>query len=174
MGFPDGSAVKNSPANAEAGFDPWVRKIPWRRKWQPIPAFLPGKSHGQRNLVGYNPSGSKSWTRLSGFLYMVVYIQQCSSPSLSHSRLPLHVCSPRLHLHSCPVNNFICTIFPDSINALINDSCFSLSELTSLSMRISRSIHGAANGITFTLLCTRNEHNVINQLYLDYKIQIKK
>ena len=36
------------------GFDPWVRKIPWRRKWQPTPAFLPGKSHGQRKLVGYS------------------------------------------------------------------------------------------------------------------------
>ena len=34
-------------------FDPWVRKILWRRKWQPTPVFLPGKSHGQRRLVGY-------------------------------------------------------------------------------------------------------------------------
>ena len=33
------------------GFDPWVRKIPWRRKWQPTPVFLPGESHGQRSLV---------------------------------------------------------------------------------------------------------------------------
>ena len=33
-------------------FDSWVRKIPWRRKWQPTPVFLPGKSHGQRSLVG--------------------------------------------------------------------------------------------------------------------------
>ena len=33
------------------GFDPWVRKIPWRRKWQLTPVFLPGKSHGQRSLV---------------------------------------------------------------------------------------------------------------------------
>ena len=41
------------------GFDPWVRKIPWRRKWQPSPVFLPGKSHGQRNLAGYNPQGHK-------------------------------------------------------------------------------------------------------------------
>ena len=41
------------------GFDPWVRKIPWRRKWQPTPAFLPGKSHGQRSLVGYSPWGCK-------------------------------------------------------------------------------------------------------------------
>ena len=41
------------------GFNPWVRKISWRRKWQPTPIFLPGKSHGQRNLVGYSPWGRK-------------------------------------------------------------------------------------------------------------------
>ena len=40
-------------------FNPWVRKIPWRRKWQPTPVFLPGKSHGQRRLEGYNPWGGK-------------------------------------------------------------------------------------------------------------------
>ena len=34
-------------------FDPWVSKIPWRRKWQPTPVFLPGESHGQRRLEGY-------------------------------------------------------------------------------------------------------------------------
>ena len=39
------------------GFDPWVRKIPWRRKWHPTPVFLPGKSHGQRSLVGFSPWG---------------------------------------------------------------------------------------------------------------------
>ena len=37
------------------GFNPWVGKIPWRRKWQPISVFLPGKSHGQRRLAGYSP-----------------------------------------------------------------------------------------------------------------------
>ena len=41
------------------GFDPWFRKIPGRRKWQPTPAFLPGKFHGQRNLVDYSPWGCK-------------------------------------------------------------------------------------------------------------------
>ena len=41
------------------GFNPWVRKIPWRRKWQPTSVFLPGKSHGQRSLVGYSPWGCK-------------------------------------------------------------------------------------------------------------------
>ena len=37
-------------------FDPWVGKIPWNSKWQPIPVFLPGKFHRQRSLVGYRPS----------------------------------------------------------------------------------------------------------------------
>ena len=40
-------------------FDAWVRMIPWRREWLPTPVFLPGESHGQRNLVGYSPWGHK-------------------------------------------------------------------------------------------------------------------
>ena len=40
-------------------FDPWVRKIPCRREWQPTPVFLPGESYGQRSLVGYSPWGRK-------------------------------------------------------------------------------------------------------------------
>ena len=40
-------------------FDPWVGKIPWRRKWQPTPVLLPGNSHGRRSLVGYSPRGRK-------------------------------------------------------------------------------------------------------------------
>ena len=51
--------VKNPPANSgdimKLRFDPWVGKSPWRRKWQPTPVFLPGKSHGQRSLKGYSP-----------------------------------------------------------------------------------------------------------------------
>ena len=43
----------------KCGFDPWVGKIPWRRKWQPAPIFLPGKSHGQRSLVGCSPLSHK-------------------------------------------------------------------------------------------------------------------
>ena len=48
--FPGGSVVKNLPANVgdkRHEFDPWVRKIPFRKKWQPTAVFLPGKSHGQ-------------------------------------------------------------------------------------------------------------------------------
>ena len=51
MGIPAGSVVKNLPAVQETRrlqFDPWVGKIPWRRKWQPATVFLPGEFHGQR------------------------------------------------------------------------------------------------------------------------------
>ena len=48
-------SVKNLPAVQE--FNSWVGKIPWRRKWQSTPVLLPGKSHGQRSLVGYSPWG---------------------------------------------------------------------------------------------------------------------
>ena len=52
--------VKNLPANArDVGFYPQIRKIPWRKKWQSMLVFLPGKSHGQRRLVGYSPWGHK-------------------------------------------------------------------------------------------------------------------
>ena len=54
---PGGSEGKASAYNAE--FNPWVAKIPWRRKWHPTPVLLPGKSHGQRSLVGYSPWGCK-------------------------------------------------------------------------------------------------------------------
>ena len=51
--------VKISLQCRRPGFDPWVGKIPWRRKWQPTPVSLPGKSHGQRSLVGCSPWGRK-------------------------------------------------------------------------------------------------------------------
>ena len=51
--------VKNLPTMPGSGLDPWVGKIPWRRKWQPLPAVLPGELHGQRSLAGYSPWGHK-------------------------------------------------------------------------------------------------------------------
>ena len=56
-GFPGFLSGKESACSAIDTGDvpsPWVRKIPWRRKWQPIPVFLPGKSHGQSSLEGYS------------------------------------------------------------------------------------------------------------------------
>ena len=56
--FPACSVVKDPPAR-RLGFHVWVGKIPWRRKWQLTPVFLPGKSHGQRSLAGYSPWSCK-------------------------------------------------------------------------------------------------------------------
>ena len=51
------------------GFDPWVGKIPWRRKWQPTPVFWPGESHGQRSLVGSSGAlDTTEWLTLSLYL----------------------------------------------------------------------------------------------------------
>ena len=60
-GFPGGTSGKEPTCQCRrrkrCRFDPWVGKIPWRRKGHPIPVVFPGKSHGQRNLVGYSPQG---------------------------------------------------------------------------------------------------------------------
>ena len=60
-------AVKNPPANAgdlSHRFDPCIEKIPWRKKWQPTPVFLPGESHGQSSPAGYSLQGRNGWTCL--------------------------------------------------------------------------------------------------------------
>ena len=51
--------VKNLPAIQEIQVRSLGWTIPWRRKWQPTPAFLPGEFHGQRSLAGYSPWNSK-------------------------------------------------------------------------------------------------------------------
>ena len=63
------------------GFNPWVRKIPWRSKWQSTPVFLPGESYGQRRLAGFSPWGRKSWMRLSTLFTLSIYhkhVHACS------------------------------------------------------------------------------------------------
>ena len=51
--------VKNLLAIQETQFNPWVELVPWRRKWQPTPVFLPREFHGQRSLAGYSLWGRK-------------------------------------------------------------------------------------------------------------------
>ena len=55
----DKESVCNAGDTGRYEFNPGVRKIPWRRAWQPTPIFLPGESHGQRSLVGYSLKGCK-------------------------------------------------------------------------------------------------------------------
>ena len=82
-------------------FDPWVRKIPWRREWQPIPVFLPGKSHGQRSLSGYSPWACKE--------------SDMAEPSMcTHT----HTCACT-HTHAHPRSWFQHAGFPGQVS----DSC---------------------------------------------------
>ena len=62
-GFPCGERgegpISQGRRHKRHGFNPWVRKVPWRRAWQPTPLFLPGESPGQRSLEGYGSWGHK-------------------------------------------------------------------------------------------------------------------
>ena len=96
MGFPAGASGKEPACQCRkhkrSRFHPWVRKIPWRRKWLPTPVFLPGKSHGQRSLAGYSPRGCKEsdtteWverTHTSWHIYCMCVVWSCSAPSLGY------------------------------------------------------------------------------------------
>ena len=77
-GFPGGSVVVCLQCR-RPGFDSWVRKTPWRRKWQPTPVSWPGKSHGQRNLAGYSPWSRKQSERLSNSTANILVQREQSS-----------------------------------------------------------------------------------------------
>ena len=72
-----------SPQCMRCRLNPWVRKIPWRRVWQPTPLFLPGESHGQRSLVGYSPWSQRvrhDWFHLLHFWELNVKGYGCRHP----------------------------------------------------------------------------------------------
>ena len=82
-------------------FNPWVGKIPWNRKWQPPPVFLPGKFHGQRSLIGYGPWACKE----SG---MTEYTQHTQNHNLSFPSKSIFCNSPSpSSLPLSPSLNFI-------------------------------------------------------------------
>ena len=67
-------------------FNPWVKKIPWRRKWLPTLVFLPGESHGQRSLVCYSPRGCKDSymsERLSMHACVCITEPLCCTPEIN-------------------------------------------------------------------------------------------
>ena len=108
QGFPGGASGKEPTCQCRrrqrCRFDTWVRKIPWRRAWQPTPVFLPGESHGQRSLVGYSSWGHRvghDWSNLtrtgrprvrkSGIFCLstvAVGLPLCSSLRLSRAQVP--------------------------------------------------------------------------------------
>ena len=79
FGLPMWHNGKESPCQCRrhkrCGFNPWVGKIPWRRKWEPTPVFLPGEFLGQRSLVGYSPRGCKGSDTTEQLSTLCIHIQ---------------------------------------------------------------------------------------------------
>ena len=93
------------------GFDPWVGKMPWRRKLLTTPVFLPGEFHGQRNIVSYSPWITKSWTWLCNqhtlLWHICLYLSQRTFSSLfpivpQFPILLLTAATAAKSLHLCP------------------------------------------------------------------------
>ena len=93
-----GSEGKASAFNAgRSGFDPWVRKILWRRKWQPTPVPLPGKSHRRRSPAGYSPWGHKESDTTERFHFtLAFFIVQLSHPYMTIGKPSLWLDRPLL------------------------------------------------------------------------------
>ena len=76
-GFPGGTSGKESTYQwTRCGFEPWVGKISWRRKWQPTPVFLFGEFHGQRSLLGYSARGHRvghDWATFLFFFHICIH-----------------------------------------------------------------------------------------------------
>ena len=87
------------PQCRRPGFNPWVGKIPWRRKWQCTPVFLPGESHGQRSVAGYSPWGGKEldMTKVTEHMFRVKI----------KSYLIFKTWVPLCFLYNCQINIYL-------------------------------------------------------------------
>ena len=142
LGLPKGLSGKASTCQcrSHSELSPWIRKIPWRRKWQPTPVFLPGKFHGQRSWAGYNPRGHKESDKPAWLsTHMVPSLLSLPSPlpSLSlvtgrRAGLPMLRSSFLLAIRfpcdrvymSVPLSHFVLA----SPSAAVSSSPFSISE----------------------------------------------
>ena len=84
------------------GFNSWVRKIPWRRAWQPTPVVLPGESDGQRNLAGYSPWGHKELDTAEHACTALLRLQQPSQNSRALQMPTLPSAFPLVSVHRDP------------------------------------------------------------------------
>ena len=82
------TSLRSPALSGRFGFDPWVRKIPWRRKWQPTPVLLlPGKFHGWRSLVGYSPWECKESDKTERLHFLSFFLFFTTSTTLVQRRL---------------------------------------------------------------------------------------
>ena len=93
-------------------FHLWVRKISWRRAWQPTPVFLPGESHGQRSLAGYILGVAESGTRLSDYHFSQLFLEWVARNTADKSM----VCHPSLWEGWCWENCFLWVCFGSDVS----------------------------------------------------------
>ena len=140
--------VKNELVNAgdiRDRIDLWVRKIPWRRKWQPSPVFLPEEFHGQRSLVGYSPWGLKESDMTERLSLSMSPLEGAKSPPVENQSSREYNCiylaapstqilvSPRtvVLLHQCYL---LCAVFLDiSFQSIFSHSFLCAFQTTTLS-----------------------------------------
>ena len=107
LGFLGGASGKESVCQCwRCKFNPWVRKVPWSRKWHPAPVFLPEKSYGQWNQVGHSPWGHKELATTSSHTHThthththIYHFAACSSPLISHLLCQIGIITEG---HPCP------------------------------------------------------------------------
>jgi len=113
LGFPGDTSSKESTYQSRrckiCRLDPWVGKIPWRRKWLCTPVFLPGESHAQKSLVGYSLWGHKE------------------SDMTEHSTAPLNLIK---HLAPKYFSNFSCPFISHCFHPRFSHHCLLLRSLT--------------------------------------------
>ena len=102
LGLPRGLSDKGSACQCRryrgcrrCEFDPWIRKIPWRRKWQPISVFLPGISHGQRSLANLQSMGSQR-------------VRHDSDWAHTHTHIYIHIHTKKINIY---MNIYSCEIY---------------------------------------------------------------
>ena len=119
--FPGGASGKEPACQCQSckkcGFDPWVRKIPWRKKWQPTPVFLTEEAHrGAWQAIVHRVAKSQMWLKqlsrhiriqFSSVQFSRSFMSDTLPPhELQHSRPPCPPPTPRVYSNSCPLNQW--------------------------------------------------------------------
>ena len=114
--------------------EPWIRKIPWRRKWQPTPVFLPGESHGWRSVVGYSPWGRKESDTTERLHFHTFFIHSSVSVHLGCSNV-LAIIYSAVYLFElwfsqgiCPVVGLLGHAVKVKSESEVAQSCLTLSD----------------------------------------------
>ena len=110
--------------------DPWVGKVPWRRKWQPTPVFLPGQAHRQRSPMGYNPCG---YPRV-GYSLVPKPLPSCLKYILGEKNTKILEGKPLERLGWIKKKEEICVPKPSRVLCMLNNARDSMSNMNNIDL----------------------------------------